>query len=170
VGARAAWMWSRSARRTTMRTSLQHWPIEWSWRPSAPLLANVRICGTAPDGIRCNRSSASDQHRSGRAQFNTTTLTSATIRRSEQTIMSDTRSSGGRADSPDAQPDTSSGLSGTSQNLDTQLVGIEDARQPVTQGLVHIDHEVVVDVVPRFDDLELRFHVGQPAHHVDLEQ
>jgi Arginase family len=88
----SGWMWLRAARRTTMRTSLQHWRIEWSWRPSAPLLADVRICGTAPDGIRCNRSSASDQHRSRKAHFNTATLTSATIRRSEKTIMSDTRS------------------------------------------------------------------------------
>jgi agmatinase len=26
----SGWMWLRSARRTTTRTSLQHWPIEWS--------------------------------------------------------------------------------------------------------------------------------------------
>ena len=55
-------------------------------------------------------------------------------------------------------------------NLNAQLVHVEDARQPVPQCLIHIDHEAVVDVVPGLDDLQLRFHLGQPTHHVDLEQ
>jgi agmatinase len=37
----SGWMSLRSARRTTMRTSLQHWPIErsWRWDPLQPLLS-----------------------------------------------------------------------------------------------------------------------------------
>jgi hypothetical protein len=52
----------------------------------------------------------------------------------------------------------------------SQFVHVEKAREPVAQGFVDVDHEPVVDVVPGLNDLQLRFGLGQPAHHVDLEQ
>ena len=55
-------------------------------------------------------------------------------------------------------------------NLEAQFVHVEDPGQLVTQCLVHVDHEGVVDVVPGLDDLQLRFRLRQPVHHVDLEQ
>jgi len=60
--------------------------------------------------------------------------------------------------------------SGSGGRLKMQLVHVEDARQSIAQSLVYLDHEVVVYVVPGLDDLQLRFDLGQPAHHVDLEQ
>jgi hypothetical protein len=57
-------------------------------------------------------------------------------------------------------PDHSSPANESGSNLNVQLVRVEDPRQPVAEGLVHIDHEVVVDVVPGLDDLQLRFHLG----------
>jgi hypothetical protein len=52
----------------------------------------------------------------------------------------------------------------------SQFVHVEKAREPVAQGFVDVDHEPVVDVVPGLNDLQLRFGLGQPTHHVDLEQ
>jgi hypothetical protein len=55
-------------------------------------------------------------------------------------------------------------------SVKSQFVHVEDSREPIAQRLVHVDHERVIDVVPGLNDLQLRFGLGQPVHHVDLEQ
>ena len=48
------------------------------------------------------------------------------------------------------------------------MLKMRDSRYPSASFTLIM--KLVVDVVPGLDDLQLRFHLGEPAHHVDLEQ
>ena len=69
----SGWTWSRSARRTTTPTSPPPWPTGSCSRRCRRSPASAATSGTAPDGIRRCRCSASGTRRSPRARSTATT-------------------------------------------------------------------------------------------------